>query len=83
MLSATHSGTVITESEGLGTSAHLISVPGDVKSVIIPDKCIFLKTSSDCNSIPLLPIHTSSLSQHFATLIIFFFAAIQAFYCLS
>lgn len=58
-------GIAVTESGRAGTSAHLISVPRDVKySVIIPDKCILSKTSSNCTSIPLLPTHTSSLPQH-------------------
>lgn len=73
------SATVITESEGLGTNTQLISVKGMLNySVAIPDKCIFLKTSSDSYSVLLLPIHTRN-----SLFIILFFAAIQVFYFLS
>lgn len=69
VFSVTHRATAGTEPGRAGTSAQPISVRRDVTyHVIIPDKCTFLKTSSNCISIPLLPTHTSGLPQHCAAL---------------
>lgn len=52
-----------------GTSIQPISVLRDVKyCALSADRCIFLKTPSNCTSVPLLPTHTNSLSLHSAAL---------------